>query len=281
MRAGWRRVRPSARDRLGAWAAAVTGPATRPGKAPRPWLQAVAVFGACLLLATAVRSAAYGMERAAEARVIKGVVSSFAGKRVLVDPGHGGIDPGALGPGGIEEDELTLQISLKLAEMLRAAGATVLLTRADGNDLSGMTAQRYRERKVKDLWARVEVMNRFQPDLVVSIHCNAYPSPTWRGAQAFYDGKYHEESKRLAVAIQDALRRLTPTNRWANGNINHLILKQAPAPAVTVEVGFLSNPDEARLLTQPEYQQRVAFAVFLGMAQYLMGAAPQGTTVND
>lgn len=214
---------------------------------------------------------AHATETRAETHQIALFAQSLAGRRIVIDPGHGGIDPGAISASGLEEAALNLQLSKLLGHMLRAAGAEVVYTRSDGEDLSGISEPLYRERKVNDLRARVELIRRVRPDLVVSVHCNAAVSSAWRGAQTFYGSAHKEESKVLAADVQHALRDFTATRRWANGQIGHLILEEAPSPAITVEAGFLSNPEEARLLANPDYQRRVAFAVFLGIAGWFAG----------
>lgn len=211
------------------------------------------------------------METTAEARQIASFAQSLAGRRILIDPGHGGIDPGAISASGMDEASLNLMLSKRLGDMLRAAGAEVIYTRTDQDDLSGIQGPLYRERKVNDLRARVELLRRVRPDLVVSVHGNAAVSSSWRGAQTFFGSAHREESKALAADVQHALREFTVTRRWANGQIGHMILEESTSPAITVEVGFLSNPEEARLLADPDYQRRVAFAVFLGIAGWFAG----------
>lgn len=222
------------------------------------WLAGLAIAVAVYLavLGRAARSAEAGAE-AAEALAF---ARSLAGLRVVLDPGHGGRDPGATGPGGVAEAELNLELARALGSFLTAAGATVLYTRtgAEGGDLL----------------ARAAWIEEVRPDVVVSLHCNATTSPAWRGAQTFFDGPpgpRREASRALAREIQHALRAFTPTRRFANSGIAHYILERSPAPAVTVEAGFLTNPDEARLLMDETYRRRLAFAVFLGLARWAAG----------
>ena len=117
--------------------------------------------------------------------------------------------------------------------------------------------------KRQDLIERAEIANRSQADIFVSIHCNSFPQSIWSGAQTFYyPGR--EESRILAVAIQTELvRRLGPNRRQANTG-DYRVLKEAKMPAVVVEAGFLSNPQEGRLLADADYQKRVADAIFWG-----------------
>jgi len=123
-------------------------------------------------------------------------------------------------------------------------------------------------RKVQDLHRRADLVNESDAELFVSIHLNSIPSPKWRGAQTFYSGKLIE-SKIAAELIQEELvNHLKNTDREAK-EINHVyLLKSVKKPAVLVEAGFLSNPDERRLLMDKDYQEKVADAIYKGILRY-------------
>lgn len=192
----------------------------------------------------------------------------LAGQIIVIDPGHGGRDGGAMSKTGLQEKEVTLAISLYLRDLLQQSGAFVVMTREEDIELSSEEAHRQGRRKVEDLTNRVKVINESDADFLVSIHLNSIASPKWRGAQTFYHPK-DVVNKQLAESIQYELtRNLENTNRKAKANQDIFMLKNADIPGVLVEAGFLSNPDEAALLGQSEYQKQVALAIYTGILYY-------------
>lgn len=189
------------------------------------------------------------------------------GHQIAIDPGHGGIDPGAYRD-GLSEDDLVLDLSLKLREMLSAFGATVRLTRETDHDLADQDlGHQYTSRKKQDMARRVELINNWQPDLLISLHVNAIGSSRWRGAQVFFRPG-SEESAELAKILQQALTDvLGNTTRQAKPG-DYRILKDTTPPAVLVEAGFLSNPEEAALLADPEYRLKTAWAICVGLQNW-------------
>jgi len=193
---------------------------------------------------------------------------TLANHVIVVDAGHGGFDPGAIGPGKNVEKDITLSISRKLARLLSESGALVVITRENDEDLAGDKSGSLLERKRRDLAARVAKAETNKADIFISIHTNADVSPRWFGAQTFYSGN-SEKAKNIAEAIQDELTRvLGNTTRKAKTG-NYYITNKTDMTAVIVEVGFLSNPKEEKLLSLSEYQDKVAFAVFCGIAKSL------------
>ncbi|MCL6547985.1 MAG: N-acetylmuramoyl-L-alanine amidase [Alicyclobacillus sp.] len=192
----------------------------------------------------------------------------LTGRVIVVDAGHGGPDGGAVGVGGLQEKDVTLAISLYLADFLRQAGAVVYLTRTTDRDLAADEDRAAGRRHRGDLRGRVEYTLSKRPSAYVSIHCNAVPSPVWRGAHTIYM-KGNEPAQRLAEDIQDAFRALLlPTTRQPDDMDTLYVLKRIPGPAVLAEVGFLSNPDEAAHLATAAYQRLVAFSVYIGLLHY-------------
>ncbi|MGI6468529.1 MAG: cell wall hydrolase [Syntrophomonadaceae bacterium] len=191
---------------------------------------------------------------------------ALASKVIVIDPGHGGCDPGAARGNYVEKD-ITLAISQHLAQKLSEAGAMVVMLRTADHDLvgdgfSGTLAARKRE----DLRLRVEKANELKADLYVSIHTNADPSPRWHGAQVFYN-RSSQIGKLTAVMIQEEItKQLGNTKRKALPG-DYYILRNTTMPAVIVEVGFISHPQEASLLADSDYQARMAQAIFAGIAQ--------------
>ena len=194
---------------------------------------------------------------------------AVAGRVVLLDPGHGKPDPGSIGASGVLEKDIVLAIGLQLRDLLESRGVTVHMTRTGDYDLAQPETQGLAARKREDLAARIALTNELAPDVMISIHANAYPSPRWSGAQTFYRQDC-EPSQRLAVAMQNQLMRITArTQRKASSQQNLIILRKTEVPATVVEVGFLSNPQEEALLQLEEYQMRLAWAIYAGIVQYM------------
>lgn len=185
---------------------------------------------------------------------------------VVVDAGHGGDDPGKIGVGDVLEKDINLSIALKLRDYLEQQDITVVMTREKDEMLEGEGGGK----KTADMKRRVEIINETNADLTVSIHQNSYPSAKVHGAQVFYY-KDSEQGQILAALLQENLReKVEPDNhRQIKDNTNYYLLKKTTVPIAIVECGFLSNPEEANLLTQEEYQDRIAWAVCSGILQYL------------
>lgn len=191
----------------------------------------------------------------------------IAGLTIVLDAGHGGIDPGAVSSSGILEKDVVLAIARELERLLSRAGASVIMVRHSDYDLADSSEDNLLNRKRQDLQARVRIAEEAQADLYLSIHANFYPSPVWYGAQTFYyEGQ--EASERLARDIQaELVQRLGPNKRQAKAG-DFRVLRDTSMPAALVEVGFLSNPREAALLAAPDYQRQVAEAIFAGLCRY-------------
>lgn len=182
---------------------------------------------------------------------------------VVVDPGHGGYDPGVY-RNGIYEKDIVMDISRQLKLYLRKKGAQVVMTREEDADFLEAGPK-----KMRDLEQRLKIVAEADADLMVSIHTNAMESSVWSGAQTFYREEEDASSKKLALFIQDELiNKLGNTKRQAKPG-NYFLLDNSPIPATIVEVGFISNPEEARLLQKPEYQDKVAYSIGNGILRYL------------
>ncbi|MDI6870722.1 MAG: N-acetylmuramoyl-L-alanine amidase [Bacillota bacterium] len=191
----------------------------------------------------------------------------LSGRTVVIDPGHGGPDPGCT-RGELAEKDLTLDIAQRLAERFRRAAMHAVLTRTGDEDLGDPASSTLLQRKRDDLRRRAEVATRHRADLLLSIHANSFPSPLWSGAQVFY----HPDSQagqQLAQTLQDVLvAELGPNPRREKAG-DFYLLARVKVPAAMVEVGFLSNPREAQLLSEPGYRDRVADAIFRGAVKFL------------
>lgn len=187
---------------------------------------------------------------------------------VILDPGHGGADGGAVGVNGVYEKELNLSVALGVAALLRDAGVEVVLTRTEDVLLCGDAAKGHR--KEEDLKNRLAVAAADPDALFVSIHMNTFSIPKYSGLQVYYAPT--EGSRALAESIQGTVRRqLQPTNtrRVQAAGSSIYLLDRAVGRAVLVECGFLSNPEECQRLTQKDYQSQLCFSVFCGMMEYI------------
>ena len=186
---------------------------------------------------------------------------------VVIDAGHGGKDPGKVGVNGALEKEINLKIALRLKSLLEQNDVAVVLTREEDKDLASEQAV---SRKNEDLRARAVLIADTKPVAMISIHQNSYPEEEVDGAQVFYyTGS--DSGKMLGSIIQNSLKSEIDdgNHRVAKANKEYYLLKKAACPAVIIECGFLSNPSEAALLVTEEYQEKLAFAVHLGIMEYI------------
>ncbi|MCZ8517294.1 N-acetylmuramoyl-L-alanine amidase CwlD [Paenibacillus filicis] len=196
----------------------------------------------------------------------------LSGKIIALDAGHGGPDGGAVSKDGLSEKDVNLAITRYVRDYLQEAGALVVMTREDDTDLADPQTKGYSRRKTEDLLKRAEFITQQKSDLLVSVHLNAIPSPKWSGAQTFfYPGQ--TDSARLAALIQAELRKnLDNTDRVAKQSDKEIyLLKAMKIPSALVEVGFLSNPPEAKILRDPAYQKKVAASIYQGILRYYSG----------
>lgn len=192
-------------------------------------------------------------------------------KVILLDAGHGGIDPGATNEDkSILEKDINLQITLKLRELLESSGCLVLLTREEDTSLyeeeaGKTTRQKYNE----NLKNRRKMIEESGVDAFVSIHLNKFEQSKYYGAQTFYP-EGQNDSKLLSQFIQDELKRVVDkTNqRKIKPSKDIYLLKENKIPSVLIECGFLSNEKESKLLNDEKYQEKVAWAVYAGIQKY-------------
>ncbi|HHV99573.1 MAG TPA: cell wall hydrolase [Clostridiaceae bacterium] len=199
-----------------------------------------------------------------------------AQKVVMLDPGHGGEDPGAVSDySGIKEKDINLSIAFKTKELLEKEGFKVLMTREEDKlEYQPGTTNIIQKRK-QDLLRRKKMMDEGGADIVVSIHMNKFGKTQYHGAQTFYPPK-SVEGQRLAISIQKSLREIVdPTN--TRGALEKkepiIILKDYKTPTVIVECGFLSNPEEEKKLQTEEYLNKIALAIKEGIKNYFNSAS--------
>lgn len=195
---------------------------------------------------------------------------------LVIDPGHGGEDGGASCKGK-KESEINLVISQKLEALCRFCGVEYVMTR-DSEDISyPETLKTTSERKVYDQNRRLEIINSTDNAILISIHQNKYISASPRGPQAFFartDG-----SEELAKLVQNAMNTvLYPENRRIATRIQDSIylMKKVECPAVLAECGFISNPSEAELLVEADYQTKLALCLFSSYCIYIQQTITAG-----
>ena len=188
---------------------------------------------------------------------------------VVLDAGHGGEDGGAVSASGIYEKNLNLSIAFLVRDLLTASGIEVVMTRETDILLYDRNVDFYGRKKALDLLARRQIAEETEHAVFVSIHMNAYPLSQYKGLQVWYS-PHNEQSRVIADRIQkNVCRSLQTSNtrkiKMAGENI--YLLSRLNCPAVLVECGFLSNPDEAELLNTQEYQEKLAFLIFLSIME--------------
>lgn len=188
---------------------------------------------------------------------------------VVLDSGHGGMDPGKIGIDGSLEKDINLQIAERLKMYLEASDVDVIMTREDDR---GLYEESDDSKKMADMKNRCKKIEEANPDLVVSIHQNSYHQEPVSGGQVFYY-KTSERGKRLAEILQRRFDFVLgeKNTRQAKPNGNYYLLLHVKQPIVIVECGFLSNWKEAAALNSAEYQDRLAWTIHMGVMEYLNG----------
>lgn len=190
-------------------------------------------------------------------------------KVIIIDPGHGGIDGGMVGTTtGVLESQVNLEIALKLRKYLEESGSLVLMTRDEDIGLytDGGTI---RKKKNEDLRNRKRLFDESNADIVISIHSNSFQQSKYYGAQSFYSPN-SQNGKIVAELIQEELIRVLDNGntRKAKSKSDVYILKNVKVPTVIVECGFLSNPKEEKLLQNADYQEKIAWSIYVGILKY-------------
>lgn len=184
-------------------------------------------------------------------------------KIIYIDPGHGGLDPGAMYMGVMEKD-INLSISKKLEEKLLSLGAIVYMTRYGDYDLS---VNNTINRKRSDLSRRGNIINKSDCDLFLSIHLNAEETNEYRGAQVFYSDNNKQNIIAAKIFQEDFKNELNSTRKMKKANDLYL-QKRITRPGILLEVGFLSNPNERYLLKSDNYQQKIVNLIATSTIKY-------------
>lgn len=190
--------------------------------------------------------------------------SALDGLKIVIDAGHGGYDNGAQGAETkVAESVVNLAIAKELKAVLQEYGVTVVMTREDEYAVASQ--------KDRDMAKRAEIIAEANADMMVSIHQNIYEDSSVKGPQVFFLS-YGGEAEKLAKAVQAAMNeRLDVSSPRKALNENYMILKSGSQPSIIVECGFLSNPDEEKLLLDEDYQKKIAQAITAGIVDYIKG----------
>lgn len=190
--------------------------------------------------------------------------SGYNGITIVLDAGHGGRDGGSVGVNGTIEKEINLRYTLALKEKLVSAGYRVELTRKTDD---GLYLESAKNKKMSDLNARMEIIKRANPNLVISIHMNSFSSQSAHGASTYYRSG-DESGQIVSDLIQHSLNTYlgAPSTKGKVGD--YYILNESYYTAVLIECGFLSNPEEERLLNTDEYLEKFVDAVYNGILLY-------------
>ncbi|NLL73886.1 MAG: N-acetylmuramoyl-L-alanine amidase [Clostridiales bacterium] len=186
---------------------------------------------------------------------------------IVIDPGHGGRDPGMVGVNDSLEKDINLDIALRLRDLLEQSDIKVIMTREVDE---GLYSESDSNKKRADLRKRIEIINSSNAIFAISIHQNSYSDESIKGAQVFYHGE-SKEGRDLALILQEQLKETIKdgNHRKAKSNSSYYMLKHTNCPLVIIECGYLSNWREAKLLIEEEYQEKVAWAIHMGIMKYI------------
>ena len=188
---------------------------------------------------------------------------------LIIDPGHGGLDGGALAADGTTESSVNLSIGLKMREIGRIFGTDAIMTRtSEALDYPDENASIH-NKKVWDQKARVSLINSTENAILISVHQNTYPDPRPSGCEVLY-GKTVGAKEFAEVTQNHLISQLCPENRRVAAPISDKIylMKQVTCPAILVECGFLSNPEEAAKLESDVYRTELALILMVSYFQY-------------
>jgi N-acetylmuramoyl-L-alanine amidase len=190
--------------------------------------------------------------------------------KILIDPGHGGVDQGASGDMKVAEAPINLAISKKLMSFLEGTGFEVEMTRYDDEGLYTNLSGTIRDKKNEDLKNRVELINQSGADLVISVHLNSFPQKQYYGAHVFYQKNNEPITQPAAETIQESMKNILDKSNSRVPQVKKgiKIMDDTKVPVILIECGFLSNNDEERKLISADYQEKTAWAIFTGLLMY-------------
>lgn len=192
-------------------------------------------------------------------------LTSLKGRKITIDPGHGGNDSGAIGPTGVMEKAVTLQVALELKRLLTEEGATVYMTRTKDTEVS---PRRSKASDVEELQARCDVANTEDTDIFISIHMDSFSNKEAKGTTGYYYKAGSAKSRQLADKVrQGVIDQLGTTSRGTQ-TCAFYVVHHTEMPATLVELAFISNPNEERLLNSKVGVMKAAQGIADGIADY-------------
>ena len=192
-------------------------------------------------------------------------ITGLSGKVIVIDPGHGGNDSGAIGPTGVMEKTVTLNIALRLQKLLEAEGATVYMTRSTDTEVSPKGAN---ASDIEELQARCDVANNHNADIFISIHNDSFTNGAAKGTTGYYYSRGSAKSRDLADKVRSGVIDQIGTQSRGTQSCNFYVVKHTDMPATLVEVAFISNPEEEKLLNSDDGAQKAAQGIADGIADY-------------
>jgi len=192
--------------------------------------------------------------------------AGITGKTIVLDPGHGGSDSGAIGPTGVTEKSITLRVATELRQLLLDAGAKVLMTRTTDVDVAPQPAT-----DAGELQARCDVANQAKADIFLSIHMDSFSNGSAKGTTGYYYAKGSQAGKRLADYVRQGVIDQIGTTDRGTKSCNFYVVKNTTMPASLVELAFVSNSQEETLMNSTDGIKKAAKGIFNGMSQYFAG----------
>lgn len=187
------------------------------------------------------------------------------GKIIALDAGHGGSDTGAIGPTGVTEKGVTLRVAKALQKLLQAEGATVLMTRTTDTEVSPKKAN---ASDVEELQARCDVGNDGNADIFISMHMDSFTNSTPSGTTGYYYTKGSKASQRLAQYVSEGVVTALGTGNRGNKSCNFYVVKHTDMPATLVEMAFISNDKEEKLMNSEAGINRAAEGLLNGLRRF-------------
>ena len=191
-------------------------------------------------------------------------------KIIILDAGHGGEDPGAIGVTGVYEKDLNLQLVLEIGNILEKQGYIVVYTRTEDKLLYNEDQNIKGIRKISDLKNRCEAANKYPDSIFVSIHMNSFGEGKYSGLQVYYSPEDNDSrllADKIQSSVKDSLQK--DNNRTIKQGDGMYLLENTEPTAVLIECGFLTNKTECEKLSQKEYQKELSFAIVCGIIEYV------------
>lgn len=212
-------------------------------------------------LSQIVSAASYSIPSQATNKLGGSSQKSLEGKVIVVDPGHGGSDTGAIGPSHVVEKNVTLAIARDLRKLLSDGGAKVIMTRTSDQDVAaeGIT-------DIDELQARVNIANQAKADLFISIHADAFTEHVNGTATYFYPDSQDHLARLVQGSMVDQLKLF---DRGVQSN-DYFVLKYTNMPAILTEIAFISNPKEEKLLSSSSFDKKAALGIYNGIKEYFL-----------